>query len=128
MMHYTSYPHGNICKKYQKGKLTCSGTPHRVPGYFRGLGQRVAQFLPLAKSTVQRTHPLNAQFLQLLRHTGAGRFARSRAVEDDLLVLGQLIGVAGDVVGQNADGAGQRPRIGERIERMPQVEDHQLLP
>src|SRR5262249_43318520 len=93
--------------------------PHSgVPGYFHWLRQRIPEVLPHVKSTLQRTHTLNAQLLQFLCHPGTGRFAGSSTVKDDLPVLRKPVGPAGYVVGQNADGARQCARVGYRIERV----------
>jgi hypothetical protein len=60
-----------------------------MPGYFRRVGQWEAQLFPCAEAALQRTHTLNSQLLQLLRHPGAGRFVGSSAVEHDLPIFGQ---------------------------------------
>ena len=82
-----------------------------MPGYFCRLDQRVAELLPCAKTTLQRTHSLNPKFLQFLRHPGAGSFVRSSTVENDLPILRQLSGASGYILRQHAKGAGQSSRI-----------------
>ena len=46
---------------------------------------------PPIQSALQRTHARNASFLQLQRHTGAGRFVWSSAVKDDIAIARDLL-------------------------------------
>src|SRR5467141_3154240 len=50
--------------------------------------------LPGPKATVKRPHACETAIEKYPRQTGAGGFARSRAVENDLLVGGQRVEVA----------------------------------
>ena len=93
----------------------------RRPGNINRVGQGIAQFLPAGESSLQRTYSRDPQFLQLLCHTGTSGFIGSSAVEDDLLIFGKDIGVAGNFTRQDANGPGQSARIGDRIQRMTQI-------
>jgi hypothetical protein len=92
-----------------------------VPSHYPGLRQRITEVFPQVKTTLQRTHTLDSQLLQFLCHPGTGRFFGSSTVKDDLLVLGEHIGAAGYIIGQNPDGARQRALVGNRIERVAKV-------
>ena len=98
---------------------------HRMPGNLAGRDQGVTQVTPTVKTSLQRTHALDSQLLQLLRHPGAGRFAGSSAIENDVLVLGKEVRAGGHFIGQYPQRPGQSARVGNRVEGMPQVEDHQ---
>jgi len=50
----------------------------------------IARFYPRLKAACQGTHAGKAQLLELQRHTGAGGFARSSAVENQIAVFGNL--------------------------------------
>jgi hypothetical protein len=92
-----------------------------VPGDYCWLYQRIAQLFPGPESSLERTYPVDSQVLQLARRPGAGCFVGSSAVEDDVAILGEHVGADDQIVGQDTQGARQRPRIGNGIERMAQV-------
>ena len=52
---------------------------------------RKASVVPRPKTTFERSHFLDASPLQKQRHTGAGRFVRSGAEQNDLAVARNLI-------------------------------------
>lgn len=97
------------------------------PGNVTGLGERIAQLLPVVEAPLQRTHTRDSQLLQFLCHTGTGGFIGSSAVEDDLFVFGESVRAAGDLFRQNTDCAGKRTGIGDGIQWMAEIEDHQAL-
>jgi hypothetical protein len=99
----------------------------RDPGNVGGLSQRIAEIFPAREAALQRTHARDAQFLKLLCHTGTGCFIGSSTVEDDLLVFRQHVRAFGDFIGQNANGAGQSPWIGDGIKGMAKIQDHHFF-
>ena len=65
----------------------------------------------------------NAMLSQLQRHPGAGRFVGSGTEQDNLAIAGDFAVPAFQFLGRNLQGAGQGPRVGQNIQRMPQVHD-----
>src|SRR5579863_4580314 len=68
-----------------------------------------------------------SQLDQLLRHTGAGGFALSSAVEINLLILGEVLDLFDEVVGLDADGAGDAFGVGVVVAVAADVCDDQGL-
>jgi hypothetical protein len=63
---------------------------------------RKASVVPRPKTTFERSHFLDASPLQKQRHTGAGRFVRSGAEQNDLAVARNLIVTFFNFVGRQA--------------------------
>ena len=59
-------------------------------------------FAPGAQASSDHKH-FESELLQLMRHTGAGGFARSSAVEINLLLLGEVLDFFDQVVGLDAN-------------------------
>ena len=97
------------------------GPSCRVPLHDVGLHQRKIEFLPAMEATLQRTDARDPDHLKFLRHPGTAGFVGSSTVENDLLVPGQRRRLAGDVIGQHADGAGDE--TGRVIEKQGLIAD-----
>ncbi len=78
---------------------------------------RKAFVVPRLKATFQRPHFLDAPSLQQQRHTGAGRFVRSGAKQNDLAVSRNLLVTLFNLVGCQTDRARNRSRRGFEIKR-----------
>jgi hypothetical protein len=70
-------------------------------------------------------HTSDSSPFQKQRHTGAGSFVRSTAIENDLSVSWNLVAARGEFFGGNSDGA----RYGVEVFRKPaaKVDDKKLL-
>lgn len=98
-----------------------------APGDLDCFLQGIAEVLPSVEAALKRPHAFDPELLKLQRHTGAGGFVGSSAVEDNFLVEGQSACAFGYLFRQHADGAGQHARVADGIERMAQINDHNLL-
>ena len=61
--------------------------------------------------------------MQLQGDLGAGLLGGAGAVEDDVAVAGDVLGVPGELGGADADGAGEDAGVGQVVERVAQVDD-----
>ena len=77
---------------------------------------RKASVVPRPKTTFERSHFLDASPLQKQRHTGAGRFVRSSAEQNDLAVAWDLSVTFFNSVWRKADRAGNCVWLGLEIE------------
>src|SRR5438046_9662982 len=93
----------------------------RHPGNVSWLGQWITKLLPAGEAALQWPHALDAQFLQLLCHTGTGRLIGSSTVEDNLLVFRQQVSAFGDFIRPDAKRAGHSPGISDHIQRMREI-------
>ena len=96
-------------------------------GMDRGSLHRKASVVPRSKTTFERSHFFNASALQKQRHTGAGRFVRSGAEQNDLAVAWNLIVTFFNIVWRQADCAGNCLWFGLEIECTSQVDDHHFF-
>ena len=101
------------------------GDDHRRGG-FDDL-QRVAEFAPGVQSALQRADMLDALSSKEQRHTGAGGFVWSSAVEDDFAVGRQAVGFFLQLLCVNAECAGNGFRVGFKIHGVAEVHDDQLF-
>jgi hypothetical protein len=69
----------------------------------------------------------NSLFLQQQRHPGAGRFIRSRAVEDNLSIARDFLVTFFKLFHSHAQSAGYDRGEGLNIERPTQVHNHNLI-
>lgn len=87
----------------------------------------VAELLPFVETAQQRTNVSDTVLAELQRHTGAGSFVGSSAEQHDFAVPSDFTVPAFQLFGRDLQRSGQRPRIGEHIERMTQVNDNNAL-
>ena len=109
-------------------------SPRRDPATLRkrlpsrgNLHQRKSQLLPFMKAAEQRTHAAYSVLAELQRHPGAGRFVWSSTEQHNLAITRDLAVPGLQILGGNLQGTGQGARVGEHVQRMPQVDDDRLL-
>lgn len=92
-----------------------SGARYRPPGasLFLLRFNRIAGFFPRLESTQQSPDFFESVVSQCPRHTGAGRFVRSGAVNNDLLLLRQRVDLRIQLVQRNVDSALEPDRTAE---------------
>jgi hypothetical protein len=88
-----------------------------------GAGERVAALAPGGEAAFERADPGNALFSEEQRHTGAGGFVWSSAVENDFLVVAKKFSVLFEIAGVHVQGAGNSFRVGFKFDRVTQVDD-----
>src|SRR4051794_23851786 len=66
----------------------------------------------------------NAVLSKFQRHPGAGRFVWSSAEQHNLPIAGDLAMTGLQVFRRDLESSRQGPRVGEHIQRVPQVDDH----
>ncbi len=86
----------------------------------------IASFAPCAETSGDY-EDFESQILQLTRHTGAGGFARSSAVEINLAILGEILDFFDEVVGLDADGSGDAFGIGVVVAVAADVGDEHVV-
>src|SRR5260370_41137161 len=69
-------------------------------------GEREAELAPRGKTAGERADAFDAALSEKRRHTGAGGFVGSSAVEDDVAVAGEHLRKGVEFSGVQADGAG----------------------
>ena len=89
--------------------------------------ERVAAFAPSLQTALQRPNPLDAILPEEQRHTGAGSFVWSSAIENDFAVAWQTVILLLQIRGIHAKSAGNGMRVGLKVHRMPKIDDHQVL-
>src|SRR5262249_38245960 len=87
-----------------------------------------AQRLPSFQAAFERMDPADATPLKQERHTGAGRFVRSAAVDDEVSIAGDVRGMLIEGIDRDPPRAGKHVRGKRDIERAAEVEDGDLLP
>lgn len=80
--------------------------------------QRKAAGAPRFEPAGERTDARNAALAKQERHTGAGGFVGSSAVEDDVAVAGDLQVAAVEFVGEQVQSAGELDAVALKLERM----------
>lgn len=91
-------------------KRRASRPPLIPPFFLRRRGARAVAlrldhsvlFLPCLEAAVEGVHVFKAVLEKRLRHTGARCFVRSRAIDDDAAVAGDVAQSLGDVIDRNA--------------------------
>ena len=73
--------------------------------------ERMPGFAPGGKAAGDYKH-LESEFLQLVRHPGAGCFSLSCTVEINLVLLGQFFDFFNEIVGLNANRSGNALGVG----------------
>src|SRR6266849_671815 len=89
--------------------------------------KRIASFTPRAQPALQRPDAPNAFIPQQERHTGAGRLVGSSTVKDDVAIARKPIILLLQLFGIHSEGPRNRLGVGLEIDRMPQVDNHQVL-
>ena len=79
--------------------------------------------LPAVKATAERTNSCDAEFVELQGDLAACLLRRASAIEHDIAIAGNVAASGGEFRGLNAERSGKRSRIGQVIERMPQIDD-----
>lgn len=98
-----------------------------APGDLDCFFQGIAEVLPSVEAALKRPHALDPELLKLQRHTGAGGFVGSSAVEDNFLVERQSACAFSHLFRQHTNGAGQHARVADRVESVAQVNDDDPL-
>lgn len=89
--------------------------------------QRQSRLPPGFQSSRERTDLHHPSPLQHERHPGARGFIRSRAVEDDLLALRDLVAACLEVLDGEVDRPGDAARVGLEVVAVAEVDDDELL-
>jgi hypothetical protein len=90
-------------------------------------GEREAALAPGVEATLQGADALDAVFSEEQRHTGAGGFVWSSAIENDLAVARESVVFFFQLLGIHAEGAGNGFGIGFEIHGMAQVHDDEFF-
>jgi len=93
----------------------------------RGGDEWEAAFAPSVEATLQGADALDAVFSEEQRHTGAGGFVWSSAIENDLAVAREAVVFFFQFLGVHAEGAGNCFGIGFEIHGMAQVHDDEFF-
>ncbi len=93
----------------------------------RDLHQGIPEPLPLVVAAAQRAHAMDAHLPQRQRHLRRRRLAGAGAEQHNLLIARDALAVLHQLVRRQAERAGQRARIGQVIQAMPQVHDEHRL-
>ena len=89
--------------------------------------ERVAAFAPGIQAALQRPNPRDAFLPEEQRHTGAGGFVWSSTVEDDFVVARQAVVLFLQLLGINAESAGNRFGIGLEVHRVAEINDDEFF-
>src|ERR1700761_3983177 len=89
--------------------------------------QGKAEFFPLVEAAQQGPYAVDSVLAQLHGHFGCRCFAGTGAIEDDVAVTGNLTRTLHELLGREADCAGQNARIRQIVQRMTQVDDERVL-
>ncbi len=77
----------------------------------------VAGVLPAVEASAERADAVDAHLVELEGEFGGGLFAGAGAVEDDVAVARDDLAVLLELVGADAEGAGEDAGVGEIVER-----------
>ena len=69
----------------------------------------------------------NARFSKLKRHTGAGGFVRSSAIENDFMLAGNFMRARTKIVGPQNQRIAQFDALALNLRRMAQIYDRDFL-
>jgi len=100
--------------------------------FFAGLRERdgierVATFAPGIQTALQRANPLDAIPSEEQRHTGAGGFVWSSAIENYFAFARQTVVLLLQLLRVHAEGSGNGLRVGFEFHRVAQVNDDQFF-
>ena len=87
----------------------------------------IIPLFPCGEAAGKRTHPLDAAFFEEQRHTGAGSFVGSSAVQDHVAVAGNEIVLVLQFLRRDPQGAHNGMRRAFKIKRMAQVDDENVI-
>jgi hypothetical protein len=87
----------------------------------------IAAFAPCVEATFEGANPRNALFSKEERHTGAGSFVRSSAIENDFSIAGQAIVFLFELLGVHAECAGDGFGIGFEIHGVTKIDNDYFL-
>jgi hypothetical protein len=99
--------------KFRVVNLNLSGNLREFKG-----GDGIFVFAPGFEAAFERANTRDALFSEEERHTGAGGFVWSSAIEDDFAIAGQAIVFLLELLGVHAEGAGNGFGIGFEIHGM----------
>lgn len=83
-----------------------------------GVGDGIFVFAPGFEAAFEGADTLDALFSEEERHTGAGSFVWSSAVENDFAIAGQTVVFFFELLGIHAEGAGNGFGVGFEIHGM----------
>jgi hypothetical protein len=89
--------------------------------------ERETQFAPGSQTAGQRPDALNALLPQEQRHTGAGSFAGSSAIEDDIAVPRNRVLVFLELFRNQVQGPANHVGVGFEIEGVAQVNNRNFM-
>ncbi len=89
--------------------------------------KRIAALAPGIEASLERANAFNAIFSEEQRHTGAGSFVGSSAIEDDFAVARQAVVFLFQFFRVHVKRTGDRLRIGFEIQGVAEVDDHDFL-
>src|SRR5258707_15422585 len=87
---------------------------------------RIAEFAPGIEAALQRADAFDAMFSEEQRHTGAGGFVWSSAVENDFTIVGQTIVLLFQFLGIHAKRAGNGFGVSFKIHGVAEGDDDQF--
>ncbi len=93
----------------------------------RRSNQRVAGLAPCTQTALQGPDALDSILSEQQRHTGAGRFVRSSAVQNHFAVPRETVALFLELLGLHVQRSGNRLGLSFEIERMAQINNSDMF-
>src|SRR4029077_9345598 len=116
-----------LCSGRRDSASTDGSENRATRACWRGLIERESHFAPCGQTSSQRPDALHALPSQKQRHTGAGSFAGSTAIEDDVAVPGNCVRVFREVFRNQMQSAWNHIGVGFEVDGVAQIDNRDFM-